>query len=151
MKHVYSLAVILLSLIGFQSCIDEAGEGVPQPKSVVIEFSEYTVDLTDADAPSSFVFRWTDVGNATYKVELSDADNTVVRELANEVAAGELNVLAMEVPHAQIASLLDEAGYTEPGTYNIRIRVVATPVDATIPTALDEEGSVVSSDILVTR
>lgn len=151
MKHLYSLAVLLLLLAGFQSCIDEDGPGTPEPKSVIIEADEYTVDTTDPETPLFFAFRWVDVGNATYKVALSNADNSVTRELDNEVTAEELNVLSMTITNDQLLSFLTEAGDTAAGTYDITISIAATPVDPSLPTALAEEGSVKSSVIHVTR
>lgn len=151
MKHLYNLAVLLLLLAGFQSCIEEDGPGTPEPKNVVIEAEEYTVDTTDPLTPLFFVFRWVDVGNATYKVELSNEDKTVIKELDNEVTAEELNVLSMTITNEQLLSFLTEAGDTAAGTYDITISITATPIDPTLPTALAEEGSVKSSVIYVTR
>lgn len=151
MKHLYNLAVLLLLLAGFQSCIEEDGPGTPEPKNVVIEQEEYTIDTTDPEAPLFFVFRWTDVGNATYKVELSNDDRTVTKQLDNEVSTEELNVLSMSITNEQLLSFLAEAGHTAAGTYDITISITATPIDPTIPTALAPEGSVKSSVIYVTR
>ncbi len=151
MKHLYSLAVLLLLLVGFQSCVEEDGPGVPEPKSVAIEADEYTVDTTDPETPLFFAFRWVDVGNATYKVALSTAGSSVAQELDNEVTAEELNVLSMVVTNTQLLSFLTEAGHTAAGTYDITISITATPIDPTLPTALAEEGSVKSSVIHVTR
>lgn len=151
MKHLYSLAVLLLLLMGFQSCVEEDGAGIPQPKNIIIETDEYTVDLTDPSTPLFLVFRWTDVGNATYKLELTNSDNTVVQELDNDVAAEEPNVLSMIITNTQLLSFLTKAGCTAAGSYDITIRITATPVDPTIPSALAEEGSVKSSIIHIYR
>ena len=43
MKHLYRLVVSLLLFVGFQSCVDEDGAGVPSPKSLIIEADEYTL------------------------------------------------------------------------------------------------------------
>ena len=51
MKHFYRLVVSLLLFVGFQSCVDEDGAGVPSPKSLIIETDEYTLDMTDLTTP----------------------------------------------------------------------------------------------------
>lgn len=152
MKYLYSLAVLLLLLTGFQSCVDEEGAGVPQPKSVLIESDEYTLDMTDLTTPQFITFRWVDVGNATYVVAFSNADNTVTEVLDNEVETDEeLNVLSMTITKSQLKNYLTKAGFTQAGTYDVIIGITATPVDPTLPTALPEEGSVKSAIIHVTR
>lgn len=152
MKYLYSLAVLLLLLTGFQSCVDEEGAGVPQPKSVLIESDEYTLDMTDLTTPQFITFRWVDVGNATYVVAFSNADNTVTEVLDNEVERDEeLNVLSMTITKLQLKNYLTKAGFTQAGTYDVIIGITATPVDPTLPTALPVEGSVKSAVIHVTR
>ncbi len=152
MKYLYRLVVSLLLLVGFQSCVDEDGAGVPSPKSLVIESDEYTLDMTDPETPQFVAFRWVDVGNATYMVALSNDENTVTEVLDNEVTVDEkLNVWGMTISKAQLESYLTKAGFTQAGTYDVTISITATPVDISIPTALDEEGSVKSAIIHVTR
>lgn len=157
MKHLYCLVVSLLLLVGFQSCIDEDGPGVPEPKSLIIEADEYTLDMTDLTTPQFFTFRWVDVGNATYAVAFSkasdfDTENTVTEVLNNEVTAEEgLNVLGMTVSKVQLRNYLTKAGFTQTGTYDVTISITATPIDLSIPTTLAEEGSVKSAVIHVTR
>ena len=98
MKHLYRLVVSLLLFVGFQSCVDEDGAGVPSPKSLIIEADEYTLDMTDLTTPQFIAFRWVDVGNATYTVAFtkasdSDTENIVTEVLNNEVTVEEeLNV-----------------------------------------------------------
>ena len=58
MKHLYRLVVSLLLFVGFQSCVDEDGAGVPSPKSLIIEADEYTLDMTDLTTPQFIAFRW---------------------------------------------------------------------------------------------
>lgn len=156
MKHLYRLVVSLLLLVGFQSCVDEDGPGVPSPKSVVIEADEYTLDMTDLTTPQFIAFRWLDVGNATYEVAFtkasdSDTEKVVTEVLNNEVTAEELSVLSMTITKAQLRNYLTKAGFTQAGTYDIVISITAVPVDLSIPTALAEEGSVKSAVIHVTR
>ena len=152
MKHLYCLVVSLLLLVGFQSCIDEDGPGVPAPKSLVIEADEYTLDMTDVTTPQFFAFRWVDVGNATYTVAFSNADNTVTEVLNNEVTAEEgVDVLSITISKVQLKNYLTKAGFTQTGTYDVIISITATPVDLSIPTALSEEGSMKSAVIHVTR
>ena len=152
MKHLYCLVVSLLLLVGFQSCIDEDGPGVPAPKSLVIEADEYMLDMTDVTTPQYFAFRWVDVGNATYTIAFSNADNTVTEVLNNEVTAEEgVDVLSMTISKVQLKNYLTKAGFTQTGTYDVIISITATPVDLSIPTALAEEGTVKSAIIHVTR
>lgn len=152
MKHLYYLVVSLLLLVGFQSCIDEDGPGVPSPKSLIIEADEYTLDMTDATTPQFIAFRWIDVGNATYTVAFSNASNTVTEVLDNEVTTEEeLNVLSMTISKGQLKDYLTKAGFTQTGTYDVTITITATPIDVSIPTTLAEEGSVKSAVIHVTR
>jgi hypothetical protein len=152
MKHLYCLVVSLLLLVSFQSCVEEDGAGVPSPKSLVIESDEYTLDMTDPETPQFVVFRWVNVGNATYTVALSNDENAVIEVLNNEVAVDEkLDVWGMTISKAQLKDYLIKAGFTQAGTYDITISITAIPVDLAIPTALDEEGSVKSAIIHVTR
>lgn len=157
MKHFYRLVVSLLLFVGFQSCVDEDGAGVPSPKSLIIETDEYTLDMTDLTTPQFIAFRWVDVGNAAYTVaftKASDAatENTVTEVLSNEVTAEkELNVLSMTISKVQLKNYLTKVGFTQAGTYNVVISITATPIDLSIPTALAEKGSVKSAVIHVTR
>lgn len=152
MKHLYYLVVSLLLLVGFQSCIDEDGPGVPAPKSLVIEADEYTLDMTDVTTPQFLAFRWVDVGNATYTVAFSNADNAVTEVLNNEVTAEEgVDVLSITISKVQLRNYLTKADFTQTGTYDVIISITATPIDLSIPTALAEEGSVKSAVIHVTR
>lgn len=157
MKHFYCLVVSLLLFLGFQSCVDEDGAGVPSPKSLIIETDEYTLDMTDLTTPQFIAFRWVDVGNAAYTVaftKASDAatENTVTEVLSNEVTAEkELNVLSMTISKVQLKNYLTKVGFTQAGTYDVVISITATPIDLSIPTALAEKGSVKSAVIHVTR
>ncbi|QUT27198.1 hypothetical protein [Bacteroides xylanisolvens] len=157
MKHFYRLVVSLLLFVGFQSCVDEDGAGVPSPKSLIIETDEYTLDMTDLTTPQFIAFRWVDVGNAAYTVaftKASDAatENTVTEVLSNEVTAEkELNVLSMTISKVQLKNYLTKVGFTQAGTYDVVISITATPIDLSIPTALAEKGSVKSAVIHVTR
>ena len=157
MKHFYRLVVSLLLFVGFQSCVDEDGAGVPSPKSLIIETDEYTLDMTDLTTPQFIAFRWVDVGNAAYTVaftKASDAatENTVTEVLSNEVTAEkELNVLSMTICKVQLKNYLTKVGFTQVGTYDVVISITATPIDLSIPTALAEKGSVKSAVIHVTR
>ncbi len=157
MKHFYRLVVSLLLFVGFQSCVDEDGAGVPSPKSLIIETDEYTLDMTDLTTPQFIAFRWVDVGNAAYTVaftKASDAatENTVTEVLSNEVTAEkELNVLSMTISKVQLKNYLTKVGFTQVGTYDVVISITATPIDLSIPTALAEKGSVKSGVIHVTR
>lgn len=157
MKHFYRLVVSLLLFVGFQSCVDEDGAGVPSPKSLIIETDEYTLDMTDLTTPQFIAFRWVDVGNAAYTVaftKASDAatENTVTEVLSNEVTAEkELNVLSMTISKVQLKNYLTKVGFTQVGTYDVVISITATPIDLSIPTALTEKGSVKSAVIHVTR
>ncbi len=157
MKHFYRLVVSLLLFVGFQSCVDEDGAGVPSPKSLIIETDEYTLDMTDLTTPQFIAFRWVDVGNAAYTVaftKASDAatENTVTEVLSNEVTAEkELNVLSMTISKVQLKNYLTKVGFTQVGTYDVVISITATPIDLSIPTALAEKGSVKSAGIHVTR
>ena len=157
MKHFYCLVVSLLLFVGFQSCVDEDGAGVPTPKSLIIETDEYTLDMTDLTTPQFIAFRWVDVGNAAYTVaftKASDAatENTVTEVLSNEVTAEkELNVLSMTISKVQLKNYLTKVGFTQAGTYDVVISITATPIDLSIPTALAEKGSVKSAVIHVTR
>ena len=157
MKHFYRLVVSLLLFVGFQSCVDEDGAGVPSPKSLIIETDEYTLDMTDLTTPQFIAFRWVDVGNAAYTVaftKASDAatENTVTEVLSNEVTAEkELNVLSMTISKVQLKNYLTKVGFTQVGTYDVVISITATPIDLAIPTALAEKGSVKSAVIHVTR
>ena len=157
MKHFYRLVVSLLLFVGFQSCVDEDGAGVPSPKSLIIETDEYTLDMTDLTPPQFIAFRWVDVGNAAYTVaftKASDAatENTVTEVLSNEVTAEkELNVLSMTISKVQLKNYLTKVGFTQAGTYDVVISITATPIDLSIPTALAEKGSVKSAVIHVTR
>ena len=157
MKHLYRLVVSLLLFVGFQSCVDEDGAGVPSPKSLIIETDEYTLDMTDLTTPQFIAFRWVDVGNAAYTVaftKASDAatENTVTEALSNEVTAEkELNVLSMTISKVQLKNYLTKVGFTQAGTYDVVISITATPIDLSIPTALAEKGSVKSAVIHVTR
>ena len=157
MKHFYRLVVSLLLFVGFQSCVDEDGAGVPSPKSLIIETDEYTLDMTDLTTPQFIAFRWVDVGNAAYTVaftKASDAatENTVTEVLSNEVTAEkELNVLNMTISKVQLKNYLTKVGFTQAGTYDVVISITATPIDLSIPTALAEKGSVKSAVIHVTR
>ena len=157
MKHFYRLVVSLLLFVGFQSCVDEDGAGVPSPKSLIIETDEYTLDMTDLTTPQFIAFRWVDVGNAAYTVaftKASDAatENTVTEVLSNEVTAEkELNVLSMTISKVQLKNYLTKVGFTQVGTYDVVISITATPIDLSIPTALSEKGSVKSAVIHVTR
>ena len=157
MKHFYRLVVSLLLFVGFQSCVDEDGAGVPSPKSLIIETDEYTLDMTDLTTPQFIAFRWVDVGNAAYTVaftKASDAatENTVTAVLSNEVTAEkELNVLSMTISKVQLKNYLTKVGFTQVGTYDVVISITATPIDLSIPTALAEKGSVKSAVIHVTR
>ena len=157
MKHFYRLVVSLLLFVGFQSCVDEDGAGVPSPKSLIIETDEYTLDMTDLTTPQFIAFRWVDVGNAAYTVaftKASDAatENTVTEVLSNEVTAEkELNVLSMTISKVQLKNYLTKVGITQVGTYDVVISITATPIDLSIPTALAEKGSVKSAVIHVTR
>ena len=143
--------------MGFQSCVDEDGAGVPSPKSLIIETDEYTLDMTDLTTPQFIAFRWVDVGNAAYTVaftKASDAatENTVTEVLSNEVTAEkELNVLSMTISKVQLKNYLTKVGFTQAGTYDVVISITATPIDLSIPTALAEKGSVKSAVIHVTR
>ena len=143
--------------MGFQSCGDEDGAGVPSPKSLIIETDEYTLDMTDLTTPQFIAFRWVDVGNAAYTVaftKASDAatENTVTEVLSNEVTAEkELNVLSMTISKVQLKNYLTKVGFTQAGTYDVVISITATPIDLSIPTALAEKGSVKSAVIHVTR
>lgn len=157
MKHFYCLVVSSLLFVGFQSCVDEDGAGVPSPKSLIIETDEYTLDMTDLTTPQFIAFRWVDVGNAAYTVaftKASDAatENTVTEVLSNEVTAEkELNVLSMTISKVQLKNYLTKVGFTQAGTYDVVISITATPIDLSIPTALAEKGSVKSAVIHVTR
>lgn len=157
MKHFYCLVVSLLLFVGFQSCVDEDGAGVPSPKSLIIETDEYTLDMTVLTTPQFIAFRWVDVGNAAYTVaftKASDAatENTVTEVLSNEVTAEkELNVLSMTISKVQLKNYLTKVGFTQAGTYDVVISITATPIDLSIPTALAEKGSVKSAVIHVTR
>ena len=157
MKHFYRLVVSLLLFVGFQSCVDEDGAGVPSPKSLIIETDEYTLDMTDLTTPQFIAFRWVDVGNAAYTVaftKASDAatENTVTEVLSKEVTAEkELNVLSMTISKVQLKNYLTKVGFTQAGTYDVVISITATPIDLSIPTALAEKGSVKSAVIHVTR
>ena len=157
MKHFYRLVVSLLLFVGFQSCVDEDGAGVPSPKSLIIETDEYTLDMTDLTTPQFIAFRWVDVGNAAYTVaftKASDAatENTVTEVLSNEVTAEkELNVLSMTISKVQLKNYLTKVGFTQAGTYDVVISITATPIELSIPTALAEKGSVKSAVIHVTR
>lgn len=157
MKYFYRLVVSLLLFVGFQSCVDEDGAGVPSPKSLIIETDEYTLDMTDLTTPQFIAFRWVDVGNAAYTVaftKASDAatENTVTEVLNNEVTAEkELNVLSMTISKVQLKNYLTKVGFTQAGTYDVVISITATPIDLSIPTALAEKGSVKSAVIHVTR
>ena len=157
MKHFYRLVVSLLLFVGFKSCVDEDGAGVPSPKSLIIETDEYTLDMTDLTTPQFIAFRWVDVGNAAYTVaftKASDAatENTVTEVLSNEVTAEkELNVLSMTISKVQLKNYLTKVGFTQVGTYDVVISITATPIDLSIPTALAEKGSVKSAVIHVTR
>lgn len=157
MKYFYRLVVSLLLFVGFQSCVDEDGAGVPSPKSLIIETDEYTLDMTDLTTPQFIAFRWVDVGNAAYTVaftKASDAatENTVTEVLSNEVTAEkELNVLSMTISKVQLKNYLTKVGFTQAGTYDVVISITATPIDLSIPTALAEKGSVKSAVIHVTR
>ena len=157
MKHFYRLVVSLLLFVGFQSCVDEDGAGVPSPKSLIIETDEYTLDMTDLTTPQFIAFRWVDVGNAAYTVaftKASDAatENTVTEVLSDEVTAEkELNVLSMTISKVQLKNYLTKVGFTQVGTYDVVISITATPIDLSIPTALAEKGSVKSAVIHVTR
>lgn len=157
MKHFYRLVVSLLLFVGFQSCVDEDGAGVPSPKSLIIETDEYTLDMTDLTTPQFIAFRWVDVGNAAYTVaftKASDAatENTVTEVLSNEVTAEkELNVLSMTISKVQLKNYLTKVGFIQAGTYDVVISITATPIDLSIPTALAEKGSVKSAVIHVTR
>lgn len=157
MKHFYRLVVSLLLFVGFQSCVDEDGAGVPSPKSLIIETDEYTLDMTDLTTPQFIAFRLVDVGNAAYTVaftKASDAatENTVTEVLSNEVTAEkELNVLSMTISKVQLKNYLTKVGFTQAGTYDVVISITATPIDLSIPTALAEKGSVKSAVIHVTR
>ena len=151
------MVVSLLLFVGFQSCVDEDGAGVPSPKSLIIETDEYTLDMTDLTTPQFIAFRWVDVGNAAYTVaftKASDAatENTVTEVLSNEVTAEkELNVLSMTISKVQLKNYLTKVGFTQVGTYDVVISITATPIDLSIPTALAEKGSVKSAVIHVTR
>ena len=123
MKHLYRLVVSLLLFVGFQSCVDEDGAGVPSPKSLIIEADEYTLDMTDLTTPQFIAFRWVDVGNATYTVAFTKASD----------------------------SYTENIGFTQTGTYDVVISITATPIDLSISTALAEEGSVKTAVIHVTR
>ena len=81
MKHLYRLVVSLLLFVGFQSCVDEDGAGVPSPKSLIIEADEYTLDMTDLTTPQFIAFRWVDVGNATYTVAFTKASDSDTENL----------------------------------------------------------------------
>lgn len=157
MKHFYCLVVSLLLFVGFQSCVDEDGAGVPSPKSLIIETDEYTLDMTDLTTPQFIAFRWVDVGNAAYTVAFTKAseaatENTVTEVLSNEVTAEkELNVLSMTISKVQLKNYLTKVGFTQAGTYDVVISITATPIDLSIPTALAEKGSVKSAVIHVTR
>ena len=157
MKHFYRLVVSLLLFVGFQSCVDEDGAGVPSPKSLIIETDEYTLDMTDLTTPQFIAFRWVDVGNAAYTVAFTNAsdaatENTVTEVLSNEVTAEkELNVLSMTISKVQLKNYLTKVGFTQVGTYDVVISITATPIDLSIPTALAEKGSVKSAVIHVTR
>ena len=157
MKHFYRLVVSLLLFVGFQSCVDEDGAGVPSPKSLIIETDEYTLDMTDLTTPQFIAFRWVDVGNAAYTVaftKASDAatENTVTEVLSNEVTAEkELNVLSMTISKVQLKNYLTKVGFTQVGTYDVVVSITAAPIDLSIPTALAEKGSVKSAVIHVTR
>lgn len=157
MKHFYRLVVSLLLFVGFQSCVDENGAGVPSPKSLIIEADEYTLDMTDLTTPQFIAFRWVDVGNATYTVAFtkasdSDTENIVTEVLNNEVTVEEeLNVLSMTISKVQLKNYLTKVGFTQVGTYDVVISITATPIDLSISTALAEEGSVKTAVIHVTR
>ena len=152
MKHLYRLVVSLLLFVGFQSCVDEDGAGVPSPKSLIIEADEYTLDMTDLTTPQFIAFR-----NATYTVAFtkasdSDTENIVTEVLNNEVTVEEeLNVLSMTISKVQLKDYLTKAGFTQTGTYDVVISITATPIDLSISTALAEEGSVKTAVIHVTR
>ena len=128
MKHLYRLVVSLLLFVGFQSCVDEDGAGVPSPKSLIIEADEYTLDMTDLTTPQFIAFRWVDVGNATYTVAFtkasdSDTENIVTEVLNNEVTVEEeLNVLSMTISKVQLKDYLTKAGFTQTGTYVVHHR-----------------------------
>ena len=132
MKHLYRLVVSLLLFVGFQSCVDEDGAGVPSPKSLIIEADEYTLDMTDLTTPQFIAFRWVDVGNATYTVAFtkasdSDTENIVTEVLNNEVTVEEeLNVLSMTISKVQLKDYLTKAGFTQTGTYDVVISITAT-------------------------
>ena len=85
MKHLYRLVVSLLLFVGFQSCVDEDGAGVPSPKSLIIEADEYTLDMTDLTTPQFIAFRWVDVGNATYTVAFTKASDSDTENIVTEV------------------------------------------------------------------
>lgn len=149
-KIMLFLAVI--AACALQSCVDETGPGTPSPKSMYMESSEY--DISDTDSVSTLNLRWIDVGNATYKVFLTNtttADTTYMD--ASAAKKGELSTLSMQIPYSTLESYAVEKGLFDADSTlaSFTIGVVGTPIDLTKETALKATGSYVSATVNYTR
>ncbi len=145
-KVAYLFAILLMAAIGFQSCVDEDGAGVPAPKSMFMEANEYNVDLTN-DEVQTLTVRWIDVENATYTVTLTNQGNDVTEELTNAVTKGELNVLSMDIPYAQLQAYVEKAELEGLLGCDFFINITGKPIDANQKTALSPEGSTVQATV----
>lgn len=165
-KYIYMILSAAVLALGFTSCVDEDGPGVPQLKKMHLQYNEYTIDLR-SDA-TSFVLGWIDVTNATYEVSLSNNENDNVAVLSNEKTSGELSTLYMTISYDQVKSYVESAGLTwedaeetvkdEEGkdkvivyeqTY-LTLNVTGKPIDLN-NTALDADGSTASAAVTVKR
>ncbi|MCR5077999.1 MAG: hypothetical protein K6A82_08195 [Prevotella sp.] len=150
-KLVYICSVMALAGLLFHSCVDEEGAGVPRAKSMFVEHSEYNVNLLK-DSADNLTLRWIDVGNAKYRVFLSNVYTPDTVEVQGQMQAGELSTLSMQVPYADLERYVENSGllsgdYGSRDSIDIAVNVMGMPIDLNQPTALIPTGSTAKATI----
>ena len=152
MKKIIFSLIIAVAALSLASCVKELGAGVPMPKKMSMEKTEYEINVTQ-DTVSSLILRWIDVTNASYKIFLSNEQtaDTVYLDIAQAVK-GERSTMSLDVPYTTLNDYAQQAGLFQiPGgvidSVNMTINITGTPIDHKQPTALEVTGSTVKADI----
>jgi GH43 family beta-xylosidase len=148
MKKNISLALVVFGMgtLLQSSCVDEDGAGVPAAKSLFLEKQEYVIDF-GKNPDSLLQVRWIDVGNATYKVCLSNIYTSDTMIVEGEPQTGPLNTMSMSLPFKTIAQYVEDerlitGDFGIKDSVDLSLNIIGEPIDKSKPSSLSKKSSV---------
>lgn len=174
-KIAYMILSAVVLAMGFTSCVQEDGPGVPSLKKMHLQSTEYTIDFRTGATDNlpaedeQLILRWIDVTNATYELYFTNtrAEGDTKKALSNQQVPGDLSTLSTTIAYSQILEYIAEQNIWEDIMETqkdaegkditvefqravVNINVKGTPIDLS-HTALDPEGSVVYAAVTLYR